>query len=147
MHRIRAVEPEDQHFISILLPDYPPRELGHVLKPIHGCTLVVVVEAPASVIAVGRVTRWKHGAELCDVAVDAAFRRRGIGSALVTALLRWCSQRQCTIIELTCRRDNAAAFALYERLGFRTVRTLVIDSQPHALMRLDSVVLEHFSRD
>jgi ribosomal protein S18 acetylase RimI-like enzyme len=147
MHRLRAAEPEDQPFVSILLPDYQPRELERVLKPAHGCTLVAEVKEPASVIAVGRITGWKNGAELCDVAVDAAFRRRGIGSALVIVLLRWCSRRQCEFVELTCRRDNAAALALYDRLGFQPVRTVMIDSQPHTLMRLDSVVLEHFSRD
>jgi [ribosomal protein S18]-alanine N-acetyltransferase len=50
------------------------------------------------------------------VAVDAAWRRKGIGSALLRALLRRTGATRAT---LEVRRSNTAALGLYEKLGFK----------------------------
>ena len=47
-------------------------------------------------------------------------RRRGLGLAVVAALLDWGAERGATTAYLQVTSDNAAALALYERLGFTT---------------------------
>lgn len=49
-----------------------------------------------------------------------AFRRRGIGQHLVTALLTWAAGRGATRAYLQVMEDNVAAHAMYDRLGFTT---------------------------
>lgn len=49
-----------------------------------------------------------------------AFRRRGIGTELLSAAVATAWARGLTRIELTVRDDNASAKRLYERLGFRS---------------------------
>ncbi len=52
-----------------------------------------------------------------NVAVDPDRRRRGIGSALMAALVQQVGDAQLT---LEVRRSNAGAVAMYERFGFRS---------------------------
>jgi ribosomal-protein-alanine N-acetyltransferase len=58
-----------------------------------------------------------------NVAVDPAARRRGIGTALLEALLERVDDGQTTQITLEVRPTNRAAIALYERFGFRSAGT------------------------
>ncbi len=51
--------------------------------------------------------------EVLTIGVDPDHRREGIGAALLSRLLRGCARAH-----LEVRADNAAARALYERLGF-----------------------------
>ncbi|HJR58085.1 MAG TPA: ribosomal protein S18-alanine N-acetyltransferase [Vicinamibacterales bacterium] len=49
------------------------------------------------------------------IAVDTAWRRRGVGSGLLKAILERTGPRRAT---LEVRRSNTAALGLYEKLGF-----------------------------
>lgn len=53
-----------------------------------------------------------------SIVVDPAFHRRGIGGALLNAILAWV--RECGVrrIELEVRESNTAAIALYKANGF-----------------------------
>ena len=56
--------------------------------------------------------------ELFQIAVDAAYRRRGVADALVETALNWadgCGVRQ---VYLEVRKSNGAAIALYNKHGF-----------------------------
>ena len=55
---------------------------------------------------------------LCNLAVNANLRRRGIGLALMNAATECCKASGCAFLSLEVRRSNAAAIALYEALGF-----------------------------
>lgn len=57
---------------------------------------------------------------LHGLAVDASYRRAGWGTTLVAAALEAGAERGCTTAWLHVETDNAAALALYGRLGFRT---------------------------
>jgi ribosomal-protein-alanine N-acetyltransferase len=59
--------------------------------------------------------------EILLVAVAAPARRRGAGFALVAAALAEAARRGATTAHLEVRASNAAAIALYERLGFVAV--------------------------
>jgi [ribosomal protein S18]-alanine N-acetyltransferase len=60
-------------------------------------------------------------AEILNLAVDAAARRRGIGSALLDAALEYCAERGGAEVFLEVRHSNAAAQQLYLAAGFRVV--------------------------
>ena len=56
-----------------------------------------------------------------NVAVGEEFRRRGLGRALVQALLREAERRSLSFLTLEVRRSNTAARALYAACGFAAV--------------------------
>jgi [ribosomal protein S18]-alanine N-acetyltransferase len=68
--------------------------------------------------AVGLVNPIETVAELESVAVDIHARRAGIGQALCTAVLDWCSEQGATSITLEVRASSTDAIALYTKLGF-----------------------------
>jgi len=87
----------------------------------NGMTLFVAVDD-------GRVVGWcdvnpkthvtqRHSGVL-GMGVAASHRGRGIGSALLRATLDAAAAQGIRRVELVVRADNAAAIALYERLGF-----------------------------
>ncbi|HLJ78526.1 MAG TPA: ribosomal protein S18-alanine N-acetyltransferase [Acidobacteriaceae bacterium] len=58
-------------------------------------------------------------AELDSMAVDPALRHRGIGSALLSAVVAWAEEHGSRHLVLEVRASNLAAVRLYERHGFR----------------------------
>jgi ribosomal-protein-alanine N-acetyltransferase len=59
--------------------------------------------------------------DVLTVAVDPACRRRGIGSALLKALIQAFLQRGGASLFLEVRASNEAAIGLYEKHGFRRI--------------------------
>jgi GNAT superfamily N-acetyltransferase len=51
--------------------------------------------------------------------VQQAYRRRGIGTALVKAVLRWAEQRSLRRVWAMSVAENALAMRLLKRCGFR----------------------------
>jgi ribosomal protein S18 acetylase RimI-like enzyme len=60
-------------------------------------------------------------AEVDTVVVGAAFRRRGVGEALMERAHAWAAEQGVGEVELLVAEFNAAAIALYEKLGYATV--------------------------
>jgi ribosomal-protein-alanine acetyltransferase len=60
-------------------------------------------------------------ADIQTIAVAPAARRRGLGRALMVALLNQARQRQATEVFLEVRADNPDAQALYLSLGFEQI--------------------------
>ena len=79
--------------------------------------------------------------ELQDVEVSAQYRRRGVGSALTAAAEAEAHRRGFDRLRVTVSVDNAAAQALYRRLGYgdaglpprRVLGTVMIRSGPLAV--------------
>jgi len=71
-----------------------------------------------------RDSAWTSGlnAELEDVFVAAAARRRGVGQRLVQFVLDRAAARGCVQVGLTTNERNAAALSLYTGLGFTAER-------------------------
>jgi ribosomal protein S18 acetylase RimI-like enzyme len=61
---------------------------------------------------------WNRYAFIDHLAVDAQFRRHGVGQALVTKAVAWARERQLPGVMLETQNNNVAACKLYERLGF-----------------------------
>jgi ribosomal-protein-alanine N-acetyltransferase len=59
-------------------------------------------------------------AHFVNLAVHPAFRRRGIGKQLLSALLTLAKERGATRATLEVRVSNTAAIKLYEGFGFKT---------------------------
>lgn len=55
---------------------------------------------------------------VCNIAVDPASRRRGVGRALLAALIQAAVDRTGSFVSLEVRPSNHAALCLYRRLGF-----------------------------
>ena len=57
-------------------------------------------------------------ADVMNVAVHPAARRRGLGTALLEALLEALGRKGARTLTLEVRASNASALALYDKLGF-----------------------------
>ena len=62
--------------------------------------------------------QMRHGG-LLAMSVARAYRRRGIGRALLEELSRWAANHGVTRLELEAFSNNPEAIRLYERVGFR----------------------------
>ena len=58
---------------------------------------------------------------ISNIAVSLAWRRRGVADALLTELIGRSRERLLRFLTLEVREHNAAAIALYQKHGFRTV--------------------------
>lgn len=83
----------------------------------------LVVEAEAGLVAFalffGNYSTFltRPGLYLEDIFVLPAYRRRGLGKALLTAVARIAGERQCGRLEWSVLDWNASAVAFYERVG------------------------------
>ena len=120
----------------ITLPHELTKELGDEEALILGCRgeagiyLVARVRPDATfrgpstrvagllVATTGVLTRMRHAAKL-EVMVDPAWRRHGIGRALMEGCIAWAEQAPgVEKLSLSVFADNEAAIALYRSLGF-----------------------------
>ncbi|MDP2761003.1 MAG: ribosomal protein S18-alanine N-acetyltransferase [Sideroxyarcus sp.] len=60
-------------------------------------------------------------AELLDIAIAAAFQRRGWGRKLLGEMLALARRHQMRRVVLEVRASNAAAIGLYRQLGFTAI--------------------------
>ena len=84
-------------------------------KPAGVCLAAVVETELAGYLVCSRYDTVWH---VMNVAVDPDRRRRGIATALITALLERIGDDAQVTLEV--RRSNGGALALYERFGFRS---------------------------
>jgi ribosomal protein S18 acetylase RimI-like enzyme len=62
--------------------------------------------------------------------VDASMRGKGIGSLLMQSAFDIAQKNQCTAVVLDVANTNPDARRLYERLGFKLVRTIELKYLP-----------------
>jgi GNAT superfamily N-acetyltransferase len=72
------------------------------------------------IAAIGRAAVVDDWVGLSAVEVDPDRRRKGMGSAIVAALLDWAASLGARSAYLQALADNAAALAMYEPFGFAT---------------------------
>ena len=73
------------------------------------------------VIAYGGMLTVLDEGQITNIATHPDFRRRGLGSAVVEALLGEARERGLAFVTLEVRESNLAAIALYQRFGFEVV--------------------------
>ncbi len=88
------------------------------MRPDEGDVAPPMRVAGLLVATTGLLTRMRHAAKL-EVMVDPAWRRHGIGRALMEACIDW-AERSPVVEKLSLNvfADNAPAIALYRSLGF-----------------------------
>lgn len=97
-----------------------PRSLRDYLKS-ASAALIVAEETTAGIVgyALVRFRRGTSVARLYSIAVSDKARGRGIGEQLIAAAEEEARQSGELFMRLEVRADNAAAMALYRRLGYR----------------------------
>jgi len=90
------------------------------LKP-RSATLLCAAseEEPASCIGYALVQRASLATSVSKLVVAPAWRRRGVGLALMRAAVDAAARARAQLVTLHVDEENAAARALYERAGFR----------------------------
>lgn len=90
------------------------------LEPSNSTLLVAlddgVIIGSAGLVG-GTIDEERHAATLA-VSVASSHRGRGVGTALIEALVAWAPSVGVTRIQLWAWANNPKAIALYERLGF-----------------------------
>jgi ribosomal protein S18 acetylase RimI-like enzyme len=132
-HAVRRAGPADADAVGRLLHDFNteygeatpgPRKLAERVGELtaEGDTVVLVAGEGPHGLAVLRFRRsiWTPGLEcyLAELYVAPAERGRGLGRALMEAVLETARARGADYIELNTGEDDVAARALYESLGF-----------------------------
>ncbi|MFI7588530.1 GNAT family N-acetyltransferase [Spongisporangium articulatum] len=74
-------------------------------------------------VAVARGSLARRWAGVTAVEVDPAYRRRGLGAALVARLGEWAWQHRAAAVYVQVGEGNEAGFALYGAAGFETHHT------------------------
>lgn len=82
-------------------------------------SLSAVADFQAQPVAFGVVWILPDLAQLIQLAVAPAYRRKGIGEGLLTYLIASAGRQGCRKMELEFREENIAARKLYEKMGFR----------------------------
>ena len=70
-------------------------------------------------------TRKLGEAHLMNIAVDPAYRRQGIGSALVNTMISKIRKTKLSRMHLEVRISNTTAITFYKKIGFTTVSTVM----------------------
>lgn len=83
-------------------------------------SLVVAEGEDGTVLGYGEVRAVLDEGTLERLAVAPAYRRQGIGEAILRAYLRF-GQAYLAFLTLEVRESNAPALALYQKLGFQVV--------------------------
>jgi [ribosomal protein S18]-alanine N-acetyltransferase len=84
------------------------------------CARSIVAEVDRKVV--GYILFWllPDAVDIHNLAVDSAFRRCGIGRALLQRVVRQAKDRGSIRVTLEVRRSNTGAQRLYESVGFLT---------------------------
>jgi GNAT superfamily N-acetyltransferase len=92
-----------------------------LLKLIPGKTLFAVLTAGDDIVACGLGVLETGCLGLFDLITAEAFRNRGYGSQLVTAMLHWAREQGARHAYLQVVSDNTSARCLYDKLGFKDI--------------------------
>lgn len=122
---IRAMEEEDVDDVlriertGFLTPWAREHFLYEICRNPHAANRVIRRERRVAAYACA----WILAGELRinNVAVDPMWRRRGMASRLIGALIEEARAQGCTTAQLEVRASNRAARGLYESWGFRPV--------------------------
>jgi ribosomal protein S18 acetylase RimI-like enzyme len=126
---VRVAEPSDAHALSALLFEFngeslSPDELAQRMEQARGLETAFLGELGgvlAGILVLRTVPTLSSSgdwAEITELYVQPASRRRGVGTALVEAALEHVRERGCTELHLLVAPDNRAALSFYEAAGF-----------------------------
>lgn len=88
----------------------------------------LVAQVGGEVVANAQLTLWPDRGEIGSLVVAEGYRRRGIATALVKALMEEAGKRGMQRLEIGARVSEPALMALYQRWGFAPDREIEL---PH----------------
>lgn len=137
MVEIRELAPDDVEVVMAaphLFDEPPRREWSESFLRRDGNHLLVayVDDEPAGFVSGVEVLHPDKGVEmmLYELGVDEAFRRRGIGAALVRALVDVARRLGCRTVWVLTEPDNDPALATYRAAGFTGPETSSVLEHP-----------------
>lgn len=98
-----------------------PWTRGNFCDALNSGYLCYVEECAQGPCAYGVLMPCVDEAELLTIGVAAAHQRKGLGGAMLCALLAEARKRQLTRVFLEVRASNLPAIALYRRAGFTEI--------------------------
>ncbi len=127
---VRVARRADAPAISELLYEFngealSPRELARRMEQIEALETVFLGELgglPVGLLVL-RIVPTLSGpedwAEITELYVRPASRRRGVGKALVGAATQFTRRRGCSVVHLLVDPENTVALSFYQALGFQ----------------------------
>ena len=104
----------EDRLLAVLHSDATHLLMAEENETFLGTLTLVVFTIPAGILA-----------RIEDLVVQAAYRRRGVGQALVRKAINLAASRGADAVELTAHPSRTAALRLYDRLGFKARETHV----------------------
>ncbi|MFF9807142.1 ribosomal protein S18-alanine N-acetyltransferase [Streptomyces coeruleorubidus] len=95
-------------------------ELAHARGP-EASRKYLVAEEGGRIVGYAGVASSGEQADIQTIAVTREYWGTGLGSRLLTELLRAATAFECAEVMLECRVDNIRARKLYERFGFEAI--------------------------
>lgn len=97
-------------------------QFRHFISGRTACLLVARVGGSQEILAGYVLVLFRSGsrkARIYSIAVSGSLRGQGIGEQLLRAAEQAAYARDCNLMRLEVRPDNAAALAMYEKQGYR----------------------------
>ncbi len=102
--------------VACAKPAHPPRSLLQ-----RWLERLRINNAAETVIGFAGMWMMTDEAHIATIAVDPAWRRRGVGERMLRTLLREAAARHASTVTLEVRVSNLGAQALYQKYGFEVV--------------------------
>jgi len=111
---------EDESFVD---DAFSHRRIAYLVKKAKSATLVYEDGGIRGYILL-LFRNDTSAARVYSICVHPAYRKKGIGAALMRAAEKLAKERKCTKMTLEVSESNSDAIALYRSFGFEAVRTL-----------------------
>ncbi|XP_030230922.1 N-acetyltransferase family 8 member 7 [Gadus morhua] len=127
-----------------LQADMQDIQASYMAQP-DDCFWVAETVATGKVVGMVAVVAKKNGAErygeLFRMIISSATRRTGLGSRMTQAVLDFCKQRGMSKVILETSSTQTAAIALYQKLGFKHVRSYTKTHVANWMMKITRVTI------
>lgn len=105
--------------VSPYQKQYPPSEIDANLYIAHSDKALFFAYVDAQLAGqIILLKNWNGYATIEEIVVDANFRQRGVGRALIQQAIAWAKAKQLPGIMLETQNTNVAACLFYQRCGF-----------------------------
>jgi len=101
---------------------YPRKLLEDLIVNEQDCFFVAVVDE--KIVGYAVAVASERGGHIVSVAVAPSHRRKGMGAALLRAVMDSLIRKRVRVIHLEVRKGNKPAIAFYEQMGFRKSREI-----------------------
>lgn len=85
------------------------------------CAVYMVGEIDGNVVGYGGMWQMVDEGHITNIAVDPMYRCRGVGDAILSALIKYAGENGITAMTLEVRTQNMPARSLYSKHGFKNV--------------------------